>query len=380
MAISFFKPKTEDEQSENRPVIDLREVNKYYKTAVGDYHALEGVDLQINAGEFVSIIGKSGSGKTTLLNMITGIDRPTTGEVWVNGTAVHGLNENKMARWRGKNLGIVFQFFQLLPMISVIENIMLPMDFCRTYPMNERRKRAMELLELVELADHAHKLPTALSGGQQQRVAIARALANDPPVVIADEPTGNLDSKTAESVFTLFNDLVSKGKTIIIVTHDSGLAKRTHRTALIADGEIVNEYVAKVMPTLTPGQLLQATKIAKSQTYEPGSMILSEGTNADTFYIVSKGTVEVILPRPNQSDVIALQLGSGKCFGEMEFFHEKKHRASIRASEAGPVEVMAIGFDKLSELLKQSEVTREALHQMADKHEDENLSKRGVSK
>jgi len=378
MAISFMKQKTEDEQVENRPIIDLREVNKYYKTAVGDYHALESVDLQINAGEFVSIIGKSGSGKTTLLNMITGIDRPTTGEVWVNSTAVHGLNENKMARWRGKNLGIVFQFFQLLPMISVIENIMLPMDFCRTYPLNERRKRAMELLELVELADHAHKLPTALSGGQQQRVAIARALANDPPVVIADEPTGNLDSKTAESVFALFNDLVAKGKTIIIVTHDSGLAKRTHRTALIADGEIVNEYVAKAMPTLTPGQLLQASRTAKTQAYEAGSMIFSEGTNADAFYIVAKGTVEVILPRLNQSDVVAVQLGPGRCFGEMEFFHEKKHRASIRASEAGPVEVLAIGYDKMSELLNQSEVTREALHQMADKHEGENLSKRGV--
>lgn len=357
-----MKQKTEDEQVENRPIIDLREVNKYYKTAVGDYHALESVDLQINAGEFVSIIGKSGSGKTTLLNMITGIDHPTTGEVWVNSTAVHGLNENKMARWRGKNLGIVFQFFQLLPMISVIENIMLPMDFCRTYPLNERRKRAMELLELVELADHAHKLPTALSGGQQQRVAIARALANDPPVVIADEPTGNLDSKTAESVFALFNDLVAKGKTIIIVTHDSGLAKRTHRTALIADGEIVNEYVAKAMPTLTPGQLLQASRTAKTQAYEAGSMIFSEGTNADAFYIVAKGTVEVILPRLNQSDVVAVQLGPGRCFGEMEFFHEKKHRASIRASEAGPVEVLAIGYDKLSELLNQSEVTREALH------------------
>ena len=379
MAISFFKQKNNDVQSDGRPIIDLREVNKYYKTAVGDYHALENVDLQINAGEFVSIIGKSGSGKTTLLNMITGIDRPTTGEVWVNSTGVHELNENKMARWRGKNLGIVFQFFQLLPMISVIENIMLPMDFCRTYPIHERRKRAMELLELVELADHAHKLPTALSGGQQQRVAIARALANDPPVVIADEPTGNLDSKTAESVFALFNDLVAKGKTIIIVTHDSGLAKRTHRTALIADGEIVNEYVAKVMPTLTPSQLLQATKTAKQHTYEAGAMILSEGTNADTFYIVSKGTVEVILPRPNQSDVIALQLGPGKCFGELEFFHEKKHRASIRASEAGPVEVLAIGYDQLSGLLEQSEATQEALRQMANKHNGENLSWRGVS-
>ncbi len=379
MAISFFKQKNNDVQLDGRPIIDLREVNKYYKTAVGDYHALENVDLQINAGEFVSIIGKSGSGKTTLLNMITGIDRPTTGEVWVNSTGVHELNENKMARWRGRNLGIVFQFFQLLPMISVIENIMLPMDFCRTYPIHERRKRAMELLELVELSDHAHKLPTALSGGQQQRVAIARALANDPPVVIADEPTGNLDSKTAESVFALFNDLVAKGKTIIIVTHDSGLAKRTHRTALIADGEIVNEYVAKVMPTLTPSQLLQATKTAKQHTYEAGAMILSEGTNADTFYIVSKGTVEVILPRPNQSDVIALQLGPGKCFGELEFFHEKKHRASIRASEAGPVEVLAIGYDQLSGLLEQSEATQEALRQMANKHNGENLSWRGVS-
>lgn len=379
MAISFFKQKADGEQVENRPIIDLHEVNKYYKTAIGDYHALEGVDLQINAGEFVSIIGKSGSGKTTLLNMITGIDRPTTGEVWVNGTGVHNLNENQMARWRGNNLGIVFQFFQLLPMISVIENIMLPMDFCRTYPLNERHERAMKLLELVELADHAHKLPTALSGGQQQRVAIARALANDPPVIIADEPTGNLDSKTAESVFALFNDLVAKGKTIIIVTHDSGLAKRTHRTALIADGEIVNEYVAKVMPTLTASQLLQATKTAKHLTFEAGAMILAEGTNADTFYIVSKGTVEVILPRPNQSDVIALQLGPGKCFGEMEFFHETKHRASIRASEAGPVEVLAIGYDQLSELLDQSEATLEALRQMANKHAGENVSWRGVS-
>jgi ABC-type lipoprotein export system ATPase subunit len=363
--------------ADHHPMIDLHEVNKYYKTAVGDFQALNNVDLQINAGEFVSIIGKSGSGKTTLLNMITGIDIPSNGEVWVNNTAVHKLSENKMARWRGKNLGVVFQFFQLLPMISVVENIMLPMDFCRTYPMRERYDRAMKLLDLVELADHAHKLPTALSGGQQQRVAIARALANDPPVVIADEPTGNLDSKTAESVFSLFNDLVAKGKTIIIVTHDSALAKRAHRTALIADGEIVNEYVAKAMPALTTAQLLQLTRTAKTQHYEAGTMILSEGSNADTFYVVAKGVVEVILPRANQSDVVALQLGAGKYFGEIEFFHEKKHLASIRASESGPVEVLAIGYDQLKELLNQSEAAREALSQMADKHEDENLSQRG---
>src|SRR5215216_4295344 len=317
----------------SRPIIDMQDVHKYYKTAIGDYHALKNIDLCICAGEFVSIIGKSGSGKSTLLNMITGIDHPTTGEVYVNGMAVHALNENRMARWRGKNLGIVFQFFQLLPTISVIENITLPMDFCRTYPMREREQRALDLLEMVELKEHAYKLPTALSGGQQQRVAIARALANDPPVIIADEPTGNLDSKTAESVFAMFNQLVKQGKTIIIVTHDSGLAKQTDRTALIVDGEIVNEYVSKAMPTLTQEQVWQATHSAKRLTFEPGAMILTEGTNAECFYIVAKGTVEVVRPRENQSDVIALQLGPGKYFGELEFFHETKHRASIRASE-----------------------------------------------
>ena len=360
----------------NGPIIDLQDIHKYYKTAVGDYHALKSIDLQINAGEFVSIIGKSGSGKSTLLNMITGIDHPTSGQVYVNGMAVHELNENRMARWRGKNLGVVFQFFQLLPTISVVENIMLPMDFCRTFPMREREKRALELLEMVELADHAYKLPTALSGGQQQRVAIARALANDPPIIIADEPTGNLDSKTSESVFALFNDLVAKGKTIIIVTHDSGLAKRTHRTALITDGEIVNEYIAKAMPTLTQDQMLEATRDAKSMVYEPGAMILSQGSNADTFYIVVKGTVEVFLPRTNQSDVIVVQLGPGKYFGEMEFFHEKRHRASIRASERGPVEVLCISYAQLNQLMGESPLTREALHQSADKHEQENVHRR----
>lgn len=371
----FTKPTNGNNE---QPMIDLRDVHKYYKTAVGDYHALNSIDLCICAGEFVSIIGKSGSGKSTLLNMVTGIDRPTSGQVFVNGTAVHELNENRMARWRGKNLGIVFQFFQLLPTISVIENIMLPMDFCRTYPMREREKRALELLEMVELADHAYKLPTALSGGQQQRVAIARALANDPPIIIADEPTGNLDSKTADSVFELFTSLVAQGKTIIIVTHDSALAKRTHRTALIADGEIVNEYVAKAMPTLSRDQLLQATHVAKEQHYEAGTMILSEGTNAEAFYIVTKGTVEVVLPRANQSDVVAVQLGPGKYFGEMEFFHEKKHRASIRASEHSPVEVLAISYDKLNELLTQSDATREALQQSANQHEEENVKARGA--
>src|SRR5512138_44729 len=377
LTLPFFKNnEAKTNGNGTHPIIDLRDIHKFYKTAIGDFHALKGIDLQIHAGEFVGIIGKSGSGKSTLLNMITGIDRPTSGEVYVNGTAVHQLNENRMARWRGRNLGIVFQFFQLLPTISVIENIMLPMDFCHSYPMRQREKRALELLELVELADHAYKLPTALSGGQQQRVAIARALANDPPIIIADEPTGNLDSKTAESVFALFHELVAKGKTIIIVTHDSGLAKQTHRTALITDGEIVNEYVAKAMPMLTQEQLLQATRNAKCLTFEPGAMILTEGTNADSFYIVSKGNVEVILPRENQSDVVALQLGPGKVFGEMAFFHERRRWASVRASEHSPVEVLVLSYEQLDELLKESEAMREALHQMAHRNIKENIARR----
>jgi len=228
-----------------RSIITLRSVTKSYKTAAGDYPVLKGIELSLEAGEFVSIVGKSGSGKTTLLNMITGIDRPSSGEVWVNNTALHKLSEGQMAHWRGRNLGIVFQFFQLLPMLSVLENILLPMDFCGKYPYAERKERALHLLELVELADHAHKLPLALSGGQQQRVAISRALANDPAVLIADEPTGNLDSKTAGSVFELFHELAAQGKSVVIVTHDSSLAARTQRSVTIADGEIVDDVRAE---------------------------------------------------------------------------------------------------------------------------------------
>src|ERR1041384_2630525 len=231
----FTKP---TDGNHNGPIIDLRDVHKYYKTAVGDYHPLNSIDLQINAGEFVSVIGKSGSGKSTLLNMITGIDHPTTGEVYVNGTAIHGLNENQMAIWRGDNLGIIFQFFQLLPALNLRQNVILPMDLAGKYSSRERRERAEHLLGIVGLTDQMQKLPSMVSGGQQQRAAIARALANDPPILIADEPTGNLDSKTAATVFALFNQLVAEGKTVIIVTHDSSLARHAHRTALIADGEI----------------------------------------------------------------------------------------------------------------------------------------------
>jgi ABC-type lipoprotein export system ATPase subunit len=359
-------------------MVDLRGVDKYYQSAAGDYHALKTIDLQINPGEFVSIIGKSGSGKSTLLNMITGIDRPTTGEVYVNGTAIHQLSENQLAEWRGENLGIIFQFFQLLPALNLQQNVILPMDLSRKYRPRERRERAEHLLEMVGLSDHMHKLPSMVSGGQQQRAAMARALANDPPVLIADEPTGNLDSKTAATVFALFNQLVADGKTVIIVTHDSSLAKHAHRTALIADGEIVNEYVAKAMPTLLQDQMLWATRNAKTLDYKPGTMIVSAGADADTFYIVSKGTVEVVLPRPNQSDVVATQLGPGKFFGEMAFFRDRKRQASVRASERGPVEVLTISYDQLDKLLNQSEATRDWLHEVAVRNEQRSAALRGA--
>jgi len=219
----------------------MHTVVKTYQSVAGDFTALKGIELHADAGEFIAIVGKSGSGKSTLLNILTGIDSPTSGEVLVDGTPVHALNQNQIAAWRGRTVGIVFQFFQLLPTLTVAENVMLPMDFCNMFPTRERRTRAMRLLEQVGVVDQAAKLPTALSGGQQQRVAIARAVANDPPMLIADEPTGNLDSRTAEAVFQLFAGLVQAGKTVVMVTHDPDLVRRADRVITIADGMIVGQ-------------------------------------------------------------------------------------------------------------------------------------------
>ncbi len=222
-------------------LIRLEDVVKVYDSGEVPFTALKGVDLTVKRGEFVGLIGKSGSGKTTLINMITGIDRPTSGSVIIDGHPVHKLNENELAKFRGRTIGVVFQFFQLLPTLTVAENVMLPMDFCNVYLPSERRARAMHLLQEVEMTDQADKLPAALSGGQQQRVAIARALANDPPIIAADEPTGNLDSATADQVFQMFERLVDQGKTILMVTHDTDLAARVRRSLHVYDGEIVEE-------------------------------------------------------------------------------------------------------------------------------------------
>ncbi len=225
----------------NERLIELRQVTKVYETSAGPFAALKKINLQVGSGEFVAVIGKSGSGKSTLINMITGIDRPTEGQVLVGDTAVHKLNEGQIAVWRGRTIGVIFQFFQLLPTLTAVENIMLPMDFCDMYSLGDRYERAMRLLDQVELAEHAHKLPSALSGGEQQRVAIARALANDPPILAADEPTGNLDSQTAASVMQLFEQLVAQDKTILMVTHDMDLAQLAGHILTLADGEIVAE-------------------------------------------------------------------------------------------------------------------------------------------
>jgi len=222
-------------------LIELTSVTKSFQTDAGPFLALKDINLRVEAGEFVAIIGKSGSGKTTLINMITGLDRPSSGEIRVAGVEVHKLGENALAAWRGRTIGVVFQFFQLLPTLTALENVMLPMDFCATPAFQERRARAMELLSLMEIEGHAHKLPARLSGGQQQRVAIARALATDPPILAADEPTGNLDSKTAAAVFAMFERLAGLGKTILMVTHDPDLARRAERQLHIADGVIVND-------------------------------------------------------------------------------------------------------------------------------------------
>jgi len=228
--------------NEHSALIHLKNVRKAYKTPAGDFLALSGIDLQVQEGEFLAVVGKSGAGKSTLVNMITGIDRPSAGEIRVGSQAIQNMNEDQIATWRGKHVGVVFQFFQLLPMLTCAENVMMPMDFAGLYSgPRERRQRALHLLEQVGIAEHADKVPSAVSGGQRQRVAIARALANNPMLLAADEPTGNLDSKTADAMFQVFERLVAEGKTIVLVTHDRDLAARATRRVHIADGLIVDE-------------------------------------------------------------------------------------------------------------------------------------------
>ena len=239
-------------------MIELSGVSKVFPGGQGGFVALDGIKLQLPAGEFVAIVGKSGSGKSTLINLIAGIDRPTAGTVHVAGTAVHTLNESQLAAWRGRHVGVVFQFFQLLPTLTVAENVMLPMDFCGTLPRQQARERALMLLEQIGIADQADKLPSSLSGGQQQRAAIARALANDPQLIVADEPTGNLDSQTTEAVLTLLAGLSQSGKTVLMVTHERDLTQFAHRIVTLADGKIVAQSSMAGYPQTSLKQVIHA--------------------------------------------------------------------------------------------------------------------------
>jgi len=228
------------------PIVEIKDVIKKFPVGNTEITILKGVSFRVQTGEFLTIVGPSGNGKSTLLNMITGIDRPSSGEIIVTGKLVHKMSEDKLAAWRGENVGIIFQFFQMLPALNLLQNVILPMDLANKYKGKERRARAEHLLEIVGLSDQMQKLPSAVSGGQQQRAAIARALANDPPLLIADEPTGNLDSATSHDVFDLFAEVVSKGKTLLMVTHDKELAHRVPRVVEIVDGRITrDEFVGR---------------------------------------------------------------------------------------------------------------------------------------
>lgn len=357
-----------------KPLISLSRVSKVYKTEAGEFLALKDINLQIDHSEFVAVIGKSGSGKSTLINMITGIDHPTDGQIHVADTLINGLSEGKMAAWRGRNLGIVFQFFQLLPTLTVIENVMLPMDFGRLYTPKERMQRAVKLLEMVEIpSTQKDKLPSQLSGGQQQRVAIARALANDPKIIAADEPTGNLDSKTAELIFELFGHLVDEGKTILMVTHDRDLAKRVQRTIVISDGEIIEEYLAKTFPGLTEKNLVWVTSRLKERHYGPGEVVLQKGTPVEKFYIVTKGRVEIVIEPQNGREFVVTELGRGKYFGEIELIRGGKSLATARTPLSSGAEVVEMDKNTFAELLKIAPSVQKQMVVAAKSHFEEHM-------
>ena len=356
------------------PLIQLQKVVKTFKNAAGEFTVLKGVDLTLLQGEFVAIVGKSGSGKSTLLNMITGIDHPTSGQVVIGGTDIYQMSESERSLWRGKNLGVVFQFFQLLPMLTLLENVMLPMDYVGMYEFDERPKRAMDLLAMVGLEKQAGKLPLAVSTGQQQSAAIARALATDPPIIAADEPTGNLDSRSADVIIELFDHLVKSGKTIAMVTHDPSLTERTSRTIIISDGELIDETVARCLSLLTQPQMLAATRQLEQFTYQPGHAILQEGQHVDYFFMIKSGVVEVVLQCKHPKTITVAHLGPGQFFGEIELVRGGKSIACIRAASNGPVELVALRRDAFSNLLGESPLTEEAIGKLVQLRLEENRS------
>jgi ABC-type lipoprotein export system ATPase subunit len=344
--------------------IEISGLSKVYKTPAGEFSALRGIDIGFNQGELVAVIGKSGSGKSTFINCLSGIDNPTSGSIRIGDTRLEKLNENQMADWRGRNLGIVFQFFQLLPTLTVVENIMLPLEITHSRPKKEWRPHASQLLEKVGLQEHANKLPGALSGGQQQRVAIARSLVNDPTLIIADEPTGNLDSVMAEEVFQLFRKLVSEGKTILMVTHDDDFARRVDRTVIISDGQVVNEFLVRALHQLSKDLIMEVASTIEPVDYAPGSLIICQGEVGDSFYIILDGVCEVIYQRPGGGETLLNCLIPGQYFGEAALVHAAPRNASVRAGER-PVRLLPVSAALFDRLVKESPTFRQEMESVA---------------
>ena len=359
------------EQEDKKPAIVLRNVQKVYENAAGKFVALKSINLQLNYGQFISIVGKSGCGKSTLLNMITGIDHPTDGDVIIGDEHIYKMSESKRALWRGKNMGVVFQFFQLLPTLTLLENTMLPMDYCNLYPFYERPDRAMELLKMVGLEDQAHKLPTTVSSGQQQSAAIARGLATDPSIILADEPTGNLDSRSADNVLNLFESLAQRGKTVLIVTHDPSITQRTDQTIILSDGEIIDETVARALPFLSHPHMLEATKQAERRKIAAGATILRQGEAVEHFFMIESGEVEIAATNAQGKEMKLARLGHGQFFGEVELTQGGYSIAHVQASEHG-AEIALLSRAVFYELIDGSPLTRHAIHEIAETRLAEN--------
>lgn len=352
-------------------IIQMQGVVKTFVSSAGEFTALRGIDLNLQDGEFTAVIGKSGSGKTTLLNMLTGIDHPTSGQILVNGVDIYAMSESKRSLWRGRNLGIVFQFFQLLPMLNLLENVMLPMDYVGMYDIDQRPKKAMELLALVGLEDQAQQLPRAVSRGQQQSAAIARALANDAPILVADEPTGNLDSRSASKIIDLFEKLSGQGKTIVMVTHDPSMTERASRTVFISDGELVNETIAQALPLLTHPVMMDLGHRVKQLHFQPGATILEHKKPVDNLYLIQKGKVDIVLKERRSDEVVISTLQRNDIFGEIELLQGGKSIASVRASIAGPVDLLTLSREDFKWLMDESPLTEKAIAKMVQKRLEE---------
>lgn len=365
MRIPFLNRNTAE--AENISYVEIRNLRKVYNTPTGEYIALQDLSVKIDSGMFVAVVGRSGSGKSTFINSITGIDRPTSGEIYVDNVAIHKLSELQITRWRGKRVGLVFQFFQLLPTLTLVENVMLPMELVNSYPMQKRQKRAMELLDMVGLADHAHKLPSATSGGQQQRTAIARSLANDPAIIVCDEPTGNLDSRTAQSMLQLFQNLRDEGKTIVMVTHDEELAHQADHVFLLDNGLLVNEYLSGVFDELTENQFSEFIKHAHITEYLPGSTVVQQGDIGDEFYVILDGTVDVFLKR-RERDILVARKNQGQYFGEAAMLGENRTRtATVRAGTDG-AKLASINLMTFQGLMQDSQAFSERMEQLFHSH------------